>query len=75
MTLSGDRSERLLALLLLQQLKGVSQGEKALQLSIAGFTNTEIADLLDTNSAVIAQVLYLGRRKPKSKKKARNSKS
>jgi DNA-directed RNA polymerase specialized sigma24 family protein len=71
-----DRSEKILALLLLQQLKSASQGEKAFQLSIAGFTNSEIADLLDTNAAAIAQALYLGRRKPKSsaKKKKRKKK-
>ena len=40
-----DRVERLLALLLLQQMKGASQGEKAMQLNRAGFSNTEIADL------------------------------
>jgi DNA-directed RNA polymerase specialized sigma24 family protein len=64
-----DRSEKILALLLLQQMKTASQAEKAFQLSLAGFTNSEIADLLDTKAAVIAQTLYLGRRKPKSKRK------
>ena len=63
--LSEDRAEKLLALLLLQQLKAAPQREKALQLSLAGFTNTEIADLLQTTAGVVAQSLYGARRKPK----------
>jgi hypothetical protein len=61
-----DRVERLLALLLIRELK--TQRDKALQLSVAGFTNTEIADLIQTSSAVVASVLYESR---KSKKKKR----
>lgn len=57
-----DRTERLLAMILLQQMKGSSQRDKALQLSLAGFTNTEIADLLQTTAAVVAQSLYEVRR-------------
>lgn len=48
-----DRSEKLLALLLLQQMKAAPLAEKASQLSIAGFTNAEIADLLETTGGVI----------------------
>ncbi len=62
---SQDRLEKLLALLLLHQLKTASQAEKALNLSLAGFTNTEIADLLQTTSAVVSQSLYKMRIKPK----------
>ena len=70
---SEDRVERLLALLLLQQVKAAPQREKALHLSIAGFTNTEIADLLQTTAGVVAQSLYEARRKPKTKRKFRGS--
>ena len=59
---SPDRTERLLALMLLQQMKGSSQRDKALHLSLAGFTNTEIADLLQTTAVVVAQSLYQVRR-------------
>jgi len=59
----SERAERLLALILLQQMKASSQREKVLQLSLAGFTNTEIADFLQTTSAVVAQSLYEGRRR------------
>ncbi len=57
-----DRVERLLALLLVQQMKGSTQQEKATQLSIAGFSNTEIADLLRTSAKVITQRLHEARR-------------
>ena len=67
-----ERTERLLALILLQQMKGSSQRNQALQLSVAGFTNSEIADLLQTTSAVVAQSLYhvrrQGPRRPRSKR-------
>lgn len=71
---SQDRLERLLALLLLQQLKSASQQEKVLNLSLVGFTNTEIADLLQTTSAVVSQSLYMSRSKPsvRAKKKPKS---
>ena len=70
---SEDRVERLLALLLLQQVKAAPQREKALHLSVAGFTNIEIADLLQTTAGVVAQSLYEARRKPKTKRKSQSS--
>jgi len=65
-----DRVERLLALILLQQMKATPQREKALQLSAAGFSNTEIADLLQTTAAVVAQSLYEARKGSKPKRKS-----
>jgi len=57
---SGDRTERLLALLLIQNLK--TTREKAIQLSIAGFSNVEIADICQTSNTVIASILYESRK-------------
>ncbi len=65
------RSERLLALILLQQMKGSSQRDKALHLSLAGFTNAEIADLLQTTAAVVGQSLYQVRRRVPRRGRAR----
>lgn len=65
-----DRIEKLLALLLLQQLK--SQQEKILNLNLAGFTNIEIADLLQTTSASVSQSLYVARSKPSGRPKKTN---
>ena len=66
-TESIDRVERLLALSMIHSMKGATQAEKALQLSIAGFTNVEIGDLLQTTAAVISQHLYTARKKKKAK--------
>jgi DNA-directed RNA polymerase specialized sigma24 family protein len=53
-----DRVERLLALLLLAQMKGSTQREKIRQLNLAGFSNVEIADILHTTTATVSQGLY-----------------
>jgi DNA-binding CsgD family transcriptional regulator len=61
----GSRTEAVLALLLLQSMKGATQAEKAVQLSLAGFTSIEIANLLQTTTAVVHQHLYSMRKKRK----------
>jgi len=53
-----DRVERLLALLLLAQMKGSTQREKIQQLNLAGFSNVEIANILQTTTATVSQGLY-----------------
>jgi DNA-directed RNA polymerase specialized sigma24 family protein len=58
-----ERTERLLALILLHQMGDASQQKKIVELNLAGFSNTEIADLLDTTTAVVAQSLYTARRR------------
>ena len=50
----SERIERLLSLILIELMKGTSQSEKIRRLSIAGFTNAEIADFLETKAAVVA---------------------
>jgi hypothetical protein len=59
---SNDRVERLLALLLIQNMKNANMAAKARELSIAGFTNVEVADLLGTTAAVVGQSLYAARK-------------
>jgi DNA-binding CsgD family transcriptional regulator len=61
----SNRTEQILALLLIQGMKGATQAEKAVQLSVAGFTAVEIADLLGTKAAVVHQHLYAMRKKKK----------
>lgn len=70
MPVSEERTQRLLAIVLLQTMKGASQKEKAVQLSLAGLSNVEIADLLQTTSQVVAQHLYQSRKK-KPRRKAK----
>jgi predicted transcriptional regulator len=53
-----ERTEKLLALILLNQLKGSSRRDKIMQLNLAGFSNVEIADILQTTSAIVSQALY-----------------
>lgn len=63
-----DRTEKLLVLILLSALKGTTMAEKANQLNLAGFSNLEVANFLQTKPPVIAQLLY-GLRKQKARKK------
>jgi DNA-directed RNA polymerase specialized sigma24 family protein len=60
--ISQDRVERMLALLLLQAMKGASQREKVIQLSLGGFSNIEIADLLGTSTGVVATYMSAARK-------------
>lgn len=62
------RIERLLTLILLNSLKGTTQREKIIQLSLADFSNVEIANILQTTSAVVSQVLYETKKSKKTKK-------
>lgn len=59
----NDRIENLLVMILLSSLKGAPKEEKALQLNLAGFSNIEIADFLDTSPQVIANALSAVRKK------------
>lgn len=61
-----DRTERLLALVLVQGMKGSTQRDKALALNRAGFSNVEIADLLGTTSATVSASLYQAKSPKKS---------
>jgi len=65
----NDRIEKLLAMQLINSLAGKNMAEKAAQLSIVGFTNVEIANLLEASSSTINQLLYARRKKQKSKGK------
>jgi transcriptional regulator len=56
------RTEKLIALLLIETMKGGRMEEKVSKLRIAGFTNAEIADLLGTTAAVVAQLHYVSKK-------------
>lgn len=57
-----ERLERILAVLLLNSMGDASQQEKITQLNLAGFSNVEIAEFLQTTPAVVAQTLYAARK-------------
>ncbi len=60
-----DRIEKLLSLILLELMKGTSQSVRIRRLNLAGFTNAEIADFLETKAAVVAVRLSESRKKNK----------
>jgi hypothetical protein len=62
-----SRVEDLLVVLLLNTIKNSSIAEKAAQLNLAGFSNIEIANFLETSAQVIANALSV-KRKIKNKK-------
>lgn len=64
-----NRTESLLVMLLLSNLKGLSMMERAEQLNIAGFSNIEIANYLQTTAQTISQLLYENRKKGKKSSK------
>ena len=57
-----DRIEKLLGLLLINSMANNKQGEKVKALNVAGFTNFEIAELLNIRAQVIANYLYKSRK-------------
>ena len=63
-----DRIEKLLALILLELMKGTSQAVKIRRLNLAGFTNAEIADFLETKASVVAVRLSESRKRNKKQK-------
>jgi DNA-directed RNA polymerase specialized sigma24 family protein len=68
------RTEALLAQILLHSMGSSGQQKKALALRAAGFSNREIARLMGTTAAVVAQVLYAARRGGKSLRKSKPTK-
>ena len=66
-----DRVEKLLTMLLLEQLGSASQAHKVDILLRVGFKNAEIATLLGTTAAVVAQTAYASKKgKAKGGRKA-----
>jgi DNA-directed RNA polymerase specialized sigma24 family protein len=65
-----DRSEKLLTAMLLHQTKSSTKQEKVHLLNLAGFSNLEIADLLDMTTGAVATTLY-ERKKTTLKRKSR----
>lgn len=66
---SNERVEKLLSLILLQAMKDDSQKKKIEVLNKSGFSNVEIADILETSSSVVAKELSINRSKKKFKGK------
>ncbi len=57
----GDRIELLLTFILLHQMKSAPQKDKVLVLNQVGYTNVEIANILEITSDKVAKSLYQAR--------------
>src|SRR4051794_17628935 len=68
--------DRIAAFAMLEGMKDATQAQKSLRLSLVGFSNADIAAMLQTSSQVVSQNLYEERRKAAGKKRApRNAKA
>ena len=63
-------ADRIAAFAMLDGMVNASQAQKCLRLALVGFTNAEIAEMLQTTPAVVAQSLYAERKKPRTAPKA-----
>ena len=69
-----DRTDRLLVMILLQLMEKAPQAKKIYHLNLAGLSNIEIADALETSPQVVSQSLYevrKGQQKKPAKTKTR----
>lgn len=64
-------ADRIAAFAMLDGMGDASQAQKCLRLALIGFTNTEIAEMLQTTPAVVGQSLYAERKKPRTAVKPR----
>jgi DNA-directed RNA polymerase specialized sigma24 family protein len=55
--------DRIAAFAMLDGMDGKTQAEKSMRLRLVGFSNAEIAEMLQTTPAVVATNLYLERKK------------
>ena len=69
MDTNNDRIERLLVLLLLESMNDRPQKDKVVKLNIAGFSNIEIAEFIQTSPQVVATLIYESKKFPKPKKR------
>jgi DNA-binding CsgD family transcriptional regulator len=65
----SSRTDRLLAILVLEAIGKKSDQEKAVLLSAAGFKNPEVAELLGTTTPTVNQHLYASRKAKGAPKK------
>ena len=63
-----DRTERLLVMILLQLMREAPQAKKIYQLNVAGLSNLEIANVLETTPQVVSQTVYAMRKGGRQKR-------
>lgn len=67
------RLEKLIAMMILMQMQSSTQQEKVVAMSRAGFSNPEIAELLDTKANIVAQHLYASKNSKPTRSKTRKT--
>ena len=72
---TAEQLQRIANLLALLATKGESQADKILTLTAAGFTNSEIAELLAVTTNVVAVTVHRGKNAPKKKAAKKTQKS
>jgi DNA-directed RNA polymerase specialized sigma24 family protein len=65
-----ERTDKLLAMVLMALMKDAPQKERAVALARSGFSPAEIAEFLGTTSASVSQQLYEARRGSKPRRQA-----
>lgn len=65
--------DRIAAFAMLDGMKDATQGQKCLRLSLVGFANSEIANMLQTSPAVVSSSLYQERNKAARKSTPRKA--
>lgn len=71
MSEAPTRLEKLMAMMILMQMRDATQREKVVVMSRAGFSNPDIADLLETKPNIVAQHLYASKKSTRRKKTER----
>jgi DNA-binding CsgD family transcriptional regulator len=72
---AANIQDRIAAFAMLDGMKDATQAQKSLRLSLVGFSNAEIAAILQTTPQTVSQNLYEERRKAGGKKPTRKSKA
>jgi DNA-directed RNA polymerase specialized sigma24 family protein len=64
---AAARQDRIAAFVMLDAMTNKTQAEKSVRLKLVGFSNTEIAQMLQTTPAVVASNIYQEKKKAAKK--------
>ena len=67
----ASMADRIAAFQMLDGMRDASLAQKCLRLSLVGFTNADIAEMLQMTTGSVAQSLYMERRKPRTSRTAK----
>jgi len=64
---SASIGDRIAAFGMLDAMGQATQAQRAMRLALVGFSNAEIAEMLQTSTATVAQALYVERKRLKDR--------